>query len=60
VTPEQETVFMIRGAIASLDQGTQENFRQVYSAIIAMEEKFGAEAAGLAVVLRGAELAAQA
>ncbi len=58
MTHEAETVLLIRGAIASMDQVIQKNAAQAYAAIRALEEKHGAIATGFAVALRGAELAA--
>lgn len=56
MTEEQQMTLMIRGAIASTDQQTQEQVKAAYNRILQIEIEFQ-DAATMAIALRGAELA---
>ena len=59
MTDEQQTILMITGAIFEMPREVQDNYVQAYSAIRAIEEKYGDVAGRLAICMRGAELAAE-
>ena len=60
MTDEQETVLLIRGAIASMEEEDRTLTTAAYGRIIALEVEYGQVNTRMAVALRGAELAAAA
>jgi hypothetical protein len=59
LTPEQETVLLIRGTISTFSQGKQAEVYAAYDAIRKLAEQYGQDATSTAVLLLGAELAAR-
>lgn len=58
MTQEAEVVLMIRGSISTLDPEMQSRVQDAYNAIMQLSVTYGPEAAGFAIALRGAEMAA--